>query len=90
MGFPVLAIALTVPGSPFSLSSRASTLLLPSSVSTLFPRCPSPHFFKDKLFSLFSVWLTGGNTFKAAVTIYVHDAVEKEVTLKVKGQRGQR
>ena len=31
------------------------------------------------------MWLTGGNTFKFAVAIYVHDAVEKEVTLKVKG-----
>lgn len=40
---------------------------------------------KNKCFSLCSGWLTGGNTFKVAVTIYVHDAVEREVTLKMKG-----
>ena len=40
---------------------------------------------KDKLFSLFSMWLTGENIVKAGATIYVHDVAEKEVTLKVKG-----
>lgn len=50
-------------------------------------RAREPRDSKDKRFSLCSGWLTGGNTFKAAVTVYVRDAVEREVTLKMKGLR---